>query len=120
MVVNLEELDIFVPNGIIYEIRSYYIMNTIQQTDIQELMKNHEMEYYPLTDIAIGSINKIIQNSAISRERKVRLIIEFNLSFSIVYHCLLSSKKTGKIKDIDYTFILLQLVSWYRVYSAAS
>ncbi|MFV2016719.1 MAG: hypothetical protein ACC656_14910, partial [Candidatus Heimdallarchaeota archaeon] len=112
-------MDKFVPHDIIYEIRYYYTMSTTQQTDFQELARNQAIESYPLAEIAIGSINKIIQNSSLSREEKLRIIIEFNLSFSIVHHCLLSSRNGGKIQEIDYTFILLQLANWYKINSVA-
>ncbi|MCE7734663.1 MAG: hypothetical protein GPJ54_07295 [Candidatus Heimdallarchaeota archaeon] len=95
-------------------------MSTTQQIDFQELVRNHVIESNPLADIAIGSINKIIQNSTLSREEKLRNIIEFNLSFSIIYHCLLSSRNGGKIQEIDYIFMLLQLTNWYKVNSVAA
>lgn len=108
-----------VPYDIIYEIYPYYIMSTTQETNFQQLVRNHVIESNPLADIAIGSINMIYQNSTLSRENKLRKIIEFNLSFSIIHHCLLSSRKGGKIQEIDYTFMLLQLMNWYKVNSVA-
>ena len=95
-------------------------MNSTQQTDFQEMTRKHVIEAYPLADIAIGSLNKIIQSSTLSRGQKIKLIIEFNLSFSIVHHCLLSSRDLGKIQEMDYTFILLQLLNWYKVNSVAA
>ncbi|MHA2030211.1 MAG: hypothetical protein ACW99A_13125 [Candidatus Kariarchaeaceae archaeon] len=90
-------------------------MNDLKQLDYQEISQIHELEDHPLSDIAIASLNKIIQDSTISREKKLRLIVEFNLSFSIVYYCILTSRNTGKLHEIDYAFMVLQLANWYKV-----
>ena len=89
-------------------------MSTTQQVDFHELIRNQTIESYPLAEIAIVGLNKIIQNSKLSRQEKLTIIIEFNFPFSLVYHCMLTSRDTGRILEMDYAFILLQLVSWYK------
>lgn len=92
-------------------------MNTTQSTDFREIARNQIIESNPLSDIAIVSLNKVIQNSILSRQEKLRILIEFNYSFSILHHCLLMSKNVQKLQEIDYSYLLMQLVNWYKVNS---
>ena len=93
----------------------YYSMNTFTPSNFLELSPYHELEVHPLTDIAIASLNKIIQDVTLSREEKLRIIVEFNLPFSIVHHCLLTSRNSRQIQEMDYPLIWLQLINWYKV-----
>ena len=98
----------------------YYNMNTSTLPNFEELLQFHELELHPLSDIAIASLNKIIQDITLSREQKLRIIIEFNLSFAIVHYCMKTSKNAGQINEMDYAFMLLQLLNWYKVSSVAT
>ena len=95
-------------------------MSRSQHADIQNIKRKQVLQTDPLADIAIASLNKIIQEETLSREEKLRLIIEFNLSFSIVKYCMMMCRVSGKLQEVDYVFLFLQLANWYKVNPAAA
>jgi hypothetical protein len=92
-------------------------MKSTQHIDYKEIARKRVIQADPLSDIAIVSLNKILQNSKLSREEKLRLIVEHNFSFSIIYHCLLTNKNIGELHEMDFAFILLQIINWYKINS---
>jgi len=92
-------------------------MNKTLQLEIQKIARKNIIESNPMSDIALLSLSKILNEPNISREDKLKHIIEYNFPFEIVHQSLESSRELKQLEYVDYTFLLLQLINWYKVKS---